>query len=240
MKYLKYILILPCLFSMASCSLFGLDYTEDHDYESRVRPNDIHMNVWDFIHSREDIFSTLIEGIEYAGLTEADYNAPGNTYFLLTNNALSDWESNGNCYWSRNKIKTVYEGQEMMMRAVAWNQYPKEQVKEMLLYHTLKGEWSYHNISTDTKWYETMGNGKYTYTDNNGNTVEGDTAKISMVVRMVREAPIQLNNWSWNYRGVLSETTGSIRSSNLKATNGYIHVLDYYLERPTRAFLEEN
>ena len=137
-------------------------------------------------------------------------------------------------------VRLVYEGQEMMIRAVAWNQYPKEQVKEMLLYHTLKGEWSYHNISTDTKWYETMGNGKYTYTDNNGNTVEGDTAKISMVVRMVREAPIQLNNWSWNYRGVLSETTGSIRSSNLKATNGYIHVLDYYLERPTRAFLEEN
>lgn len=235
MKYLKYILILPCLFTMAAC---GLDYQKDHDYKARPSDNHIHMNAWDFINSRPDIFSTLIEGIEYAEIDKSVFTEPGNTYLLLTNNALSDWESNGNCYWSRNKVQTVYEGQPMEIRAVTWNQYPKEQVRELILYHIIKGEWSYDNISTDTKWYETKGNGKFTYTNREGVTLEGDTAVISMVIRMVREAPIQLNNWEWNYRGVLSETTGSLRSSNLKATNGYIHVTDYYLERPTRAFLE--
>lgn len=238
MKYLKYLLVLPFLASLTSCELFGLDFQEDYDYQSRVKPNTVNMNVWEYINSRKDIFSTLIDGIEYAEIDHSVFTEKGNTYILLTDNALSDWEANGNCYWSRYKVTSEFEGNPVSIRAISWKQYPKEQVRELILYHILKGEWSYHNISTDVKWYETKGDGKFSYTDRSGQVQQGDTAVMSLVIRMVREAPIQANNWEWNYRKVLGETTGSFASTNIKATNGYIHVTNFFLDRPTSAFLE--
>ena len=238
MKYIKYLFVLVFLMSLASCNLLGLDYQENHDYQSRIRPNTINMNVWEYINSRKDIFSTLLDGIEYAEIDKSVFAENENTYLLLTNTALSDWEANGNCYWSRYKVNVEYEGVTSLIRATTWKQYTKKQVRELILYHILKGEWSYHNISTDTKWYETKGEGKFTYIDKSGQTLSGDTATVSLVIRMVREAPIQANNWVWNYRGVLGETSASFTSTNIKATNGYVHVTNYFLDRPTRSFLE--
>lgn len=220
---------------MTSCELFGLDYAKNADFEPKESNNRVNMNVLDFIKSRPDIFSSLMEAIEYAGVEEM-YLEPGNTYILLTNNALTEWESNGDCYWSREKVKN---SNNELVRAGSWSQYDKKKIAELLKYHVVKGEYSYHNLTSSVVWGETYGDGSFEYSKD-GQTLQGDTAVLSMVLGYDRNLPLQLNNYSWNYRKVLAAGSGSCRTTNLHLNNGYVHVTDYYLERPTRKFMGQN
>lgn len=91
------------LFGMTSCELFGLDYQEDADFVAKKTDNNVNMTALQFINSRPDIFSSLIDAIEYTGL-QSLYEETGNTFILLTNNALSQWDSQKNCYWNREQV----------------------------------------------------------------------------------------------------------------------------------------
>ncbi|MBQ7441979.1 MAG: hypothetical protein IJV52_10820, partial [Prevotella sp.] len=53
------------LFGMTSCELFGLDYQEDADFVAKKTDNNVNMTALEFINSRPDIFSSLIDAIEY-------------------------------------------------------------------------------------------------------------------------------------------------------------------------------
>ena len=231
-KYFAAFLILSA-FSFTSCSFLGLDYQKDEVYDAQVSSNTINMTVWEFIQSRPDIFSTLIDGIKYAGIESYYKDSINNTHILLTNNALSDWEANSSCYWNRNLV-TSSTGTKI--RGAAWEQYPKAQVAELLKYHILKGEYSFFNLTSTVKWVNSYGKGTFTYTKGS-ESLTADTAVMSVVVSQDRSLSLQLNNYSWNYRGLLAVTSSSVRTSNIHAKDGYIHVVDYYLDRPTRAFL---
>lgn len=228
MRTIKYLICFALLaISVSSCSLFGLDFQENESYNAKKGNNEINMDTWTFIQSRPDIFSTLIDGIKYAGIEEL-YKEVGNTHILLTNSALSNGE---NSFWQRNKI--TINGQSVS--ATAWEQYDKVVVKELLAYHILKGEWSYFNLSSNTNWVNTYGNGKFSYTED-GITLEGDTAVIDILAAHDRSLPLQINNYDWNFRGVLAVTNGTCRTTNIKALNGYIHVSDWYQPRPSKAY----
>lgn len=219
---------------VSSCEVFGLDYSENAEFKAKDSNNEqIQMTALDFIKSRPDIFSSLLDAIEYAGVEEI-YREPGNTYILLTDNALTNWESNSKCYWEREKV----ESNGVLVRAGSWEQYDKKQIAEMLRYHVIKGEYSYYNLTSTETWTETYGEGKFDYTKN-GQTMKGDTAVVSMILGHDRSLPLQLNNHTWNYRGELTASSGSCRTTNLKIINGYAHVTDYYLERPTRVVLKQ-
>lgn len=232
MKKIKYFAAFLILSSsiFTSCNIAGLDFQKDEKYDAQNVTNKIDMTVWEFINSRPDIFSTLIEGIKYAGIEDL-YKEPNNTYILLTNTALSDWEANSYCYWNRVKVTSTTSG-----RAAAWEQYSQTQVAELLRYHILKGEYSYFNLTSTPLWVKTKGNGTFEYTKD-GQTLEGDTAVMALKVAMDRSLPLHLNNYAWNYRGVLDDTKSAVRTSNIHAKDGYIQVTDYYLERPTRTFM---
>lgn len=234
MRYIKNILCSALLLSVTgACSIGELDFQKNEKYEAQEVNNSINMTVWEFIQSRSDIFSTLIEGITYAGIEDL-YKEPGNTHILLTNTALSSGEY---AYWAQNKV--LLPGRPDPLEASAWEQYSKEEVKELLSYHILKGEWSYHNLSSEVNWVETYGEGSHTYTKN-GETLRGDTAIMDIHCGFDRNLPMQLNNYSWNFRGELAASAASTRTTNIHAKNGYIHVSDYYQPRPTRHFLGQD
>ena len=89
MKVFRYFIGLALFcFSLSSCTLFGLDFQSNEEYEAKEADNKVNMTIWEFIQDRPDIFSTLIEGIQYAGIEDL-YKEPGNTHILLTNSALS-------------------------------------------------------------------------------------------------------------------------------------------------------
>ena len=234
-KIIELICGLFLAFGFSSCELFGLDYSENADFNAKDSNNEqIQMTALEFIKSRPDIFSSLLDAIEYADVEEI-YSEPGNTYILLTNNALTNWESNSKCYWAREKV----EVNGVLVRAGSWEQYDKKQIAEMLRYHVAKGEYSYHNLTSTETWIDTYGEGKFEYIKN-GQTLKGDTAVVSMMLGHDRNLPLQLNNYPWNYRDELSASTSSCRTTNLRIINGYAHVTDFYLERPTRIALKQN
>lgn len=237
MKILKYIVFTLLIGGMSSCELFNLDFSESHNYVPKESSNEINISTWDFIKSRPDLFSTMIAGIEYAGIQDL-YSEPNNTYILLTNNALSNWEANVNCYWNRNLVLAQGDAGGKTVRAGSWEQYDKRQVAEVLRYHILKGEYSYHNLESKANWVQTYGEGAFEYIKN-GKTLTGDTAVVDIIVSRDRALPIQLNNYDWNFRGLLGPTAATCQTTNIKATNGYIHVTNYYLERPSRKFLKQ-
>lgn len=197
-KISKIILGLFLIVGMTSCELFGLDFSESADFEAKKSDNRVEMNALDFIKSRPDIFSSLLDAIEYAGVEDM-YLESGNTYILLTNNALTNWESNDKCYWAREKV----EVNGNLVRAGSWDQYDKKQVAELLKYHVVKGEYSYHNLTSAAIWTETYGEGSFDY-NKDGQTLKGDTAVLSMMLGYDRNLPLQLNNYDWNYRGLLA------------------------------------
>lgn len=221
------------LLGLASCELFGLDFSESADYDAKDSNNEqIQMTALEFIKSRPDIFSSMLKAIEYAGIEDL-YTEKGNTFILLTDDALINWESNKDCYWSREKV--LMEGK--LVRAGAWEQYDKTKIAEMLKYHIVKGEYSYDNLALEVIWAKTYGEGSFDYTNKAGQTLKGDTAVMSLVLGYDRNLPLQLNNYIWNYRGELKADAGSCRTTNLRLLSGFAHVTDYYLERPTRKFM---
>ena len=217
------------LIGATSCELFGLDYSKGADFDGKVDDNRIDMTVLEFMESREDLFSDMLAAIHYAEVEDI-YMEDGNTYILLTNSSLTGSASTS--YWNREKVEVNGE----MISAGSWEQYPKEKIAEMLRYHVVKGEYSYYNLTSAVTWAQTYGTGVFDYVKN-GETLKGDTAVMALNVGQDRNLPLQLNNFPWNYRGELAATTGSCRTTNLHLNNGYAHVTDYYLERPTRKFM---
>ena len=139
-----------------------------------------------------------------------------------------------NCFWTKNPV--MLPGATEATAATAWEQYDKKVVKELLTYHIVRGEWSYFNIDSSDRWIETYGEGSFSY-NKDGQTLQGDTAVMCVKAGHDRNLPLQLNNFEWNFRGLLAASSGSCRTTNIHARDGYIHVSDWWQPRPSRYFL---
>nr|WP_294896646.1 fasciclin domain-containing protein [uncultured Pedobacter sp.] len=200
----------------------GYKLQKPYDFEPGLLDNRINMSALEFIKSRPDLFSSLIEAINYTKLEDL-YTQQNSTYFLPTNNALKE-STNGNSYFVKNPIPNpAYDPNAPVplpatIPASAWEQYPVEQVKEFLRYHTVKGIYSYENLNSTPTWFDTYGT--------------TDTSKVNMYLDLSRNPYLFLNNWPNSRIANLRP-----RTSNLRATNGYIHVMDQYLAPPTKLIL---
>lgn len=230
LKFKQYLSIFLLAGLFAGCSLVGLELQEDHEHETTILDPDIHMSAWEFLNEpREDSlinFGLMVEGIEYAGLEE-EYSKSGRTFMVLTRRAILRYNSSGSvnsgCYFGANRVPNLDEqgnpvldedGIPTTRPARSWSDYPVEQVRNMLLYHIVEGEYSYHNLGPDNIAVQPSS--------------PVDTANI-MYLRILndRNSRISVNNFPGSTR------TLSPRTSNLKATNGYVHVFDTYLEYRT-------
>lgn len=246
-KYYNILFALVCatLCTSTGCTLFGLDLQEDYKYEHSQYNAEIGMDAWEFIHSRPDIFSGLMEAIEYVKDVEPGiedlYRSQGNTYLLPTNTALTDIQSSlvttvpsSNPpsilrYGSYFMINKVYRDGQWILPS-GWEQYPKQQIAEMLKYHIVKEKAGYGYTASTPAWYDTY--------------ASGDTAKINIYLYDGREAYLYINNYAGN-PGVTVAGSATVvpllmvipRTHNLIATNGIIHVVDQWFLPPRRNVL---
>lgn len=220
-KYLrsfkKTLLLFPLL--LAGCEFFGLEFQQPYkyDYEIGMYDNRVHLSTLDFIKSRPDLFRLLIEGIEYAEM-ESFYSEKEATYLLPTNAAFESTTLN---YFQMHPLLFIEEGDSVYITPKSLIFYPKEQVKELLLYHMVKGRYTWSNLPANPTWYETF--------------ASADTAKINMYLTKDLNPNIVFNNFDGHYK-----TNIKPRTSNLLSNEGaYIHVIESWLDRPTAGIIKK-
>ena len=210
------VLVLPVVF--ASCEPFGLDFQDsyDYDYEKGMPSNKVNMSTYDFIASRPDIFSLLKEAIDHVGM-ENDFRQPNVTYLLPTNKALSSETADDKSYFQTHQLSYIdKDGNLVIYAPITMTAYPEEQIKQFLLYHIVKGKYTFTNMNAEPTWYDTF--------------AEADTAKVNMYLLKDRNPNIVFNNFDGHYKATIKP-----RTSNLYSDEGsYIHVLDNWLDRPTK------
>ena len=211
------LMVIP--FLIASCELLGLDYQDsyDYDYNAGMPSNKIDMSAFEFIKSRTDIFSLLEEAILYAGV-ENEFKQSGMTYLLPTNTAFNSETSTDLSYFQTHQLTYIDEetGELVSYAPISMTAYPKEQVKEFLLYHIVKGKYTFTNLPAEPTWFETV--------------ATADTAKINMYLLKDRNPNIVFNNFDGHYKSSIKP-----RTSNLYNADGsYMHVMDSWLDRPTK------
>src|SRR5690606_32764734 len=101
------------------------------------------------------------------------------------------------------------QGNPTTRPARGWHDYPVEKVRELLLYHIVEGEYSYHNLSPDNTVVRSLA------TDESANM-------LYLSILNNRDAKIRVNDFPGTIQAL------SARTGNLKATNGFIHVFDAY------------
>jgi uncharacterized surface protein with fasciclin (FAS1) repeats len=219
-KTILAVCILPL--ALTSCEAFGLDFQEPYefDYEAGMPDNNVHMSTYEFIQSRTDIFSLLLDAINYAELQD-EFRKGGNTYLLPTNTAFNSETESDLSYFQTHKVSYYdEEGDSIAYYAPAsMTVYPREQVKEFLLYHIVKGKYTHTNLPAEPTWFETF--------------ATADTAKVNMYILKDRNPNIVFNNFDGHFKSSVKP-----RTSNLYSSDGsYIHVLDSWLDRPTKNIL---
>ena len=207
-------IIVVCLLPatvLTGCNLFGLDIQQsyDYDYDAGMRSNELNCTVWEFLQQRSTDYRIFLEGIEYAGL-QSMYNERNATYIVLRNSVFTNTTTG---FFLMNQLINV-DGSVYTPNTLT--DYPKEQVRQLLLYHIVKGAWTWSNLPDGPTWYPTY--------------ADGETAFLNMFMAKRVPPNIVFNSFPGHY--VQDKTA---RTTNLKAGNGsYVHVLDdAYMQQPT-------
>lgn len=235
MKKIKYIIFAPALLLvvfLSGCQIAGLDLQKDFKFESGLRDNSISMNALDFMKSRKDLFSSMIEAVTYAGLTD-EYTKPNRTFLLLTNRALSDETyfptapSVMGSYFACNQVPNVnYSATDptkgpKTLTPDTWSVYPVDRVKAFLQYHIVTETVSYYNAKTYATFYPSL-----------AYKGSGDSTMVSFHLVNDRNAAFLVNGFVGSRKVDLSPRTGGIVCSN-----GVIHVIDDFIIPPTKVIL---
>lgn len=193
------------LFCCYGCNLAGLSVQDNYDFRQRIPDPAVKMTAWEFINQprADTLFVKMLAGIRYAGL-EAEYSKPGRTFILLTNKAIYEKSATGvelaTSYFVKNKVAGK--------AATRWEDYPVQQIRNLFLYHIMEGEYSYHNINTDTTVVNTLLTGK----------------DVKFRILDYNDSKMTFNDFPGTKKGVPA------RTSNIRPLNGVMHVVDLYLE----------
>ena len=235
MKRTKYPLLISAiisLFFMTGCQLVGLELQKDFKYDASIRDSKIKMNALEFMKSRPDLFSSMIEAVNYTGLSE-EYTKPDRTFLLLTNRALSDetYVPSGSSvmgsYFACNKVlNAAYDPKDpakgpQYLTPDNWNVYPVETVKQFLLYHIVKEVVTFRNAKAFPTFYESVAYQSV-----------GDTTMVNLYLVNDRNATLRVNGFTGSRKTDLAP-----RTSGIDCTNGVIHVLDDFIIPPSRLIL---
>jgi hypothetical protein len=235
MKRKIYLLLVSAIISsliISGCKLAGLDLQKDAPFDASIRDSKINMNALEFMKSRTDLFSSMIEAVTYAGLAE-EYTKPDRTFLFLTNRALSDETyfptppAVMGSYFGCNKVlNPAYSPTDptkgpQYLTPDSWNVYPVETVKQFLLYHIVKENVSFRNAKAFPAFYESV-----------AYKAAGDTTKVNIYLVNDRNATMRINGFTGSRKVDLAP-----RTSGIDCTNGVIHVLDDFIIPPTRLIL---
>ncbi len=183
----KRILVIALTISVvliSGCEKFPLQ--KSRKYETSFFQNNTNKTVLEFIESRPDLFSGLIDAIAYldADPAYADikqmFQTQNNTFLLLANDALVSPSPTAS-YWVRNRVTDTDPASPtfgLQVFGSSWAQYPKEDIARLLRRHVIKGKADFANLSSTPKFFETYDPNfrmRIVMTDNrDGNILLGD------------------------------------------------------------------
>jgi hypothetical protein len=216
--------LISCM-AFAACEKLPLQKNEK--YVPSHYDSDLHMSVLEFMNSRPDMFSGMMDAIEYVDKSpdykdvKQLYSQSGNTYLLLHNNALTNIED-GNSYYSLNKFldndpTSPTFGQTV--KGSAWSQYPVDRIANLLRYHVLKG----------AQDFDAIGKGGDRWVDTYALSPTNDSAKVYLMMEPTRDGGLFINNYVNAPIAKLKP-----RTPDLHATNGVVHVMGRYVNQPKR------
>jgi hypothetical protein len=228
-QYIFPLAVFGCL-TFTSCNKLQ----DGYDYHASIYETKVNMSVYDFMKSKPELFSDMLEAIEYvdkdANFKDIKplYTGTGNTFLLMTNLAISNLED-ANSFFSLNQILVTDPASpdyNKYLKGTSWAQYSTATVADLLRYHVMKGRHEYANLNSTPHWVNTF-----------AMSAANDTAKIHIYLQATREGYLFLNNW-------LNAPSGwaelKPRTPNLLATNGVIHITNRCLRQPTREIIENN
>jgi hypothetical protein len=212
-------LIIPAflLVSMAGCKKFvGLERQTDWEFSPVTLDPHVNMTAWDYLKARalgsvpaDTVFRRMYDAIVYSEIDTMEYTKPGRTFIFLHNDAIRRLSSNKyttDCYWGRDSVGTPKRP------AVAWSEYPKDKVKNILLYLIVEGN---HNFETLTP-VNTVANTLLPAGANPNNP----ESTILLRVDNSGSYPIKINDF------IGSTRVTTVRSGGYITNNGPMHVVD--------------
>ncbi len=219
-------------FIVTGCDIAGMQLQKDFKYDASIRDSKINMNALEFMKSRKDLFSSMIEAVTYAGMAD-EYTKPDRTFLLLTNRALSDETyfptppAVMGSYFGCNQIPNPnYSATDptkgpKTLTPDSWNVYPVEIVKQFLMYHIVSEPVSFRNAKAYAVFYKSI-------------AYQGasDTTMVSFNLVNDRNATFRVNSFTGSRKVDLAPRTAGIDCSN-----GVIHVLDDFIIPPTKSIL---
>jgi len=214
------------LISMAGCNVAGLKLQESADYHPYVLDPHIDKTTWQYIKDRsynftgkDTIFKLMRQAIEYSGIDTNLYIKTNCTFILLHNDAIYRTTLvnkvptiTADCYWGKYLVNGV-PGKK-------WSDYPKEQVKNYLLYLIVQGAYSFNNLSPGNVIATTLQPLNYDPLN--------PTSVMTLRVNDDQNFTMRLNDFS-NSVGYVS-----VRTSNILPVNGAIQVIDRVLFYQTK------
>lgn len=228
-QYIFPLAVLGCL-TFASCGKLQ----DGYDYKASVYDTKVNSNVYDFMKSKPELFSSMLDAIDYVDKdanfkdVKQMYTSTGNTFLLLTNTALTNLED-ANSFFVLNPIivtDPTSPDYGKPLRGTDWSQYSTQVVADLLRYHVMKGRHEYANLNSTPHWVNTF-----------ALSATNDSAKVHIYLQATREGYLFLNNWIGQVSGW---TELRPRTPNLLATNGVIHIMNRWLRQPTKQIIENN
>lgn len=228
MKTKKIFVIALAVVTVMITACEKLPLQKSKEYETSFYQNNLNKSVLDFMESRPDIFTGMLDAIDYVDEDPAfsdvkqAYQSQDNTFLLLADQATITLPSTTS-YFGVNLVDDDNNPATPLAAATSWRQYPREQIANLLRYHIVKGRKDFPNLSSTPRWFDSF-----------AISSTNDSAKVRMVMTNNRDGDLRLND----YVGAPAVTLP--RTPNLYATNGVVHVLNVYLRQPTRLAITNN
>lgn len=199
MRSIIFSILMFCLLTIGTSCL-----QKDYDYEGEPLNPNINMTAWEFMQSRPDIFSRMIEAVEYAEMrdfyTQTDRKY---TYLFLNNTAMENFLAK---YGAGDFIGVDVE-----------------KVRKLLLYHIIVGEYHAYNkkLPIEPIYVKTLLEGE----DGLLTIMVEKSAQATAVFQdQIVNGNVIINQSNSNYA---SQRINSV-TTNILANNGPIHVYRNY------------
>lgn len=231
LKRYAFLLLLP----LSGCTLFDMELQKKYDYEHKTLDPNINITARQFLESRsyespanlkDTVFKWMRKGLDYAEIDLAAYEKQGMTFIFLHNDAVRVWDAKAKKttagLWLDFPIVTGVNpttGVPVTKIAEKWEDYPKEDVRNLFLYLMIQGTYNFNNIPLENMVVQTMlppgsiATKKSMLGFSNAGTGFDQEGKMTLkIVNNDDLAPILINDKTKN------------RSGGYIATNAIVHV----------------
>lgn len=208
------------LFNTGCKKMLGLERQENWDFQPVVLDPHINKTAWEFLKERalgsvpaDTIFKRMYDGIIYSGIDTNLYTQSNKTFLFLHNDAVYRVSSNKvttDCYFGYYKVGSP------ATNAKKWEDYPKDTVKNWLLYLIAEGNYTFGTVGPDLVEATTL-------LPKNANP-KNPESKIYFNIMNDQNMKFRINDFIGTKRATQARTAGIL------ATNGPVHVVDRIVE----------